>query len=48
MNWHHSNSRRFICKCGRKHEWGRRPDDKEHWVPNHSIHCDCGEEHIRG
>jgi len=46
--WHHSNSRRFRCECGRVHEWGRLEYERDYWKPRHGIHCPCGLFHVRG
>lgn len=42
--WHHSNSRRFTCDCGRVYDWGY----EGYWRPwGRELHCLCGRRHVR-
>lgn len=44
MGCHHSNSRRFICACGRLTDhWGTYTDGD----PCHVVVCACGRVHER-
>lgn len=41
--YHHPNSRRFRCECGRLHEWERERGEGG----GQFLVCNCGVEHYR-
>lgn len=46
--WHHHNSVRFKCQCGRKHGWCeyQRAAAKRDEI-RVELKCDCGRVHIK-